>query len=123
MELRIETELALDGAFDRLAFNNFLLDQGHYRRPDLQKRYASSSFQPSRKALTCTNDPPAAKRLRHLHVLRAAWLADTLDVESPELQKFGRPRYSKSGSCVPLRHREVHRESGFSDFDTAAWKS
>ena len=24
----METELALDGAFDRLAFNNFLLDQG-----------------------------------------------------------------------------------------------
>ena len=28
MELRMETELALDKAFDRLAFNDFLLDQG-----------------------------------------------------------------------------------------------
>ena len=124
MELRMETELALDGAFDRLAFNNFLLDQGPLPPTSTCKsgtRAVHSS--PARKALTCTNDPPAAKRLRHLHVLRAAWLVDTLDVESPESQIFGRPRYSKSGSCVPLRHREVHRELGFSDFDTAAWKS
>ncbi|MCL7714642.1 DUF885 domain-containing protein [Stenotrophomonas mori] len=28
LELRMQTELALGGAFDRLAFNNFLLDQG-----------------------------------------------------------------------------------------------
>ena len=28
MELRMDAELALGSAFDRLAFNNFLLDQG-----------------------------------------------------------------------------------------------
>ena len=50
MELRVETELALGERFDRLAFNNFLLDQG--RLPPNQIADAvRTQFVPSQRAL------------------------------------------------------------------------
>ena len=49
MELRMETELALDGAFDRLAFNNFLLDQGPLP-PTLLAKAVREQFIPAQLA-------------------------------------------------------------------------
>ncbi len=49
LELRAETELALGVKFDRLAFNNFLLDQG-LLPPDLLARAVREEFVPARKA-------------------------------------------------------------------------
>jgi hypothetical protein len=49
MELRAETELALGPKFDRLDFNNFLLDQG-LLPPELLVRAVREEFIPSRKA-------------------------------------------------------------------------
>jgi hypothetical protein len=48
LELRMETELALGPKFDRLAFNNFLLDQGMLP-PDLLANAVREEFIPARK--------------------------------------------------------------------------
>lgn len=48
LELRMETELALGAKFDRLAFNNFLLDQG-LLPPDLLGKAVREDFVPSRR--------------------------------------------------------------------------
>jgi hypothetical protein len=50
LQLRAETELALGAKFDRLAFNNFLLDQG-LLPPDLLAKSVREEFVPARKAL------------------------------------------------------------------------
>lgn len=49
MELRMETELALGGRFDRLAYNNFLLDQG-LLPPDLLAKAVREQFVPAQRA-------------------------------------------------------------------------
>ena len=49
MELRAETELALGTKFDRLAFNNFLLDQG-LLPPDLLAKAVREQFVPAQRA-------------------------------------------------------------------------
>ena len=49
MELRMETELALGERFDRLAFNNFLLDQGRLP-PKLLAEAVRTQFVPAHKA-------------------------------------------------------------------------
>jgi len=49
LQLRAETELALGAKFDRLAFNNFLLDQG-LLPPDLLARAVREEFVPAQKA-------------------------------------------------------------------------
>lgn len=49
MQLRAETELALGAKFDRLAFNNFLLDQG-LLPPDLLAKAVREEFVPMQKA-------------------------------------------------------------------------
>jgi uncharacterized protein (DUF885 family) len=49
LELRAETELALGPRFDRLAFNNFLLDQG-LLPPELLARAVREEFIPASKA-------------------------------------------------------------------------
>jgi hypothetical protein len=49
LELRMETELALGRTFDRLAFNNFLLDQG-LLPPDLLAKAVREQFVPARRA-------------------------------------------------------------------------
>jgi uncharacterized protein (DUF885 family) len=48
LQLRAETELALGPAFDRLAFNNFLLDQG-LLPPDLLARAVREEFVPAHR--------------------------------------------------------------------------
>ena len=48
LQLRAETEVALGAKFDRLAFNNFLLDQG-LLPPDLLARAVREEFIPSQK--------------------------------------------------------------------------
>lgn len=50
MQLRAETELALDDRFDRQAFNDFLLDQG-LLPPDLLAKALREQFIPARKRL------------------------------------------------------------------------
>ncbi|MFE0501166.1 DUF885 domain-containing protein [Lysobacter soli] len=47
LELRMETEIALGDKFDRLAFNNFLLDQG-LLPPDLLAKAVREQFIPAR---------------------------------------------------------------------------
>ncbi|MFZ5636284.1 MAG: DUF885 domain-containing protein [Pseudomonadota bacterium] len=49
LELRAETELALGDRFDRLAFNNFLLDQG-LLPPDLLAKAVRERFIPAQRA-------------------------------------------------------------------------
>lgn len=49
LQLRAETEVALGAKFDRLAFNNFLLDQG-LLPPDLLAKAVREEFVPLRKA-------------------------------------------------------------------------
>ena len=49
MQLRAETEVALGPKFDRLAFNNFLLDQG-LLPPDLLAKAVREQFIPAQKA-------------------------------------------------------------------------
>ena len=49
LQLRAETELALGSKFDRLAFNNFLLDQG-LLPPDLLAKAVREEFVPQQKA-------------------------------------------------------------------------
>ena len=49
LQLRAETEVALGKKFDRLAFNNFLLDQG-LLPPDLLARAVREEFIPAQKA-------------------------------------------------------------------------
>ena len=49
MQLRAETELALGDKFDRLAFNNFLLDQG-LLPPDLLAKAVREEFVPAQRA-------------------------------------------------------------------------
>jgi uncharacterized protein (DUF885 family) len=49
LQLRAETEVALGDRFDRLAFNNFLLDQG-LLPPDLLARAVREDFVPRQKA-------------------------------------------------------------------------
>ena len=49
LQLRAETELALGAKFDRLAFNNFLLDQG-LLPPDLMAKAVREEFVPQHKA-------------------------------------------------------------------------
>lgn len=49
LELRMETELALGEGFDRLAFNNFLLDQG-LLPPELLAEAVRTRFVPEQKA-------------------------------------------------------------------------
>ncbi|QRN98920.1 DUF885 domain-containing protein [Archangium violaceum] len=49
LEMRAETEIALGPKFDRLAFNNFLLDQG-LLPPDLLARAVREEFVPAQKA-------------------------------------------------------------------------
>ena len=49
LELRAETELALGDKFDRLAFNNFLLDQGMLP-PDLLAKAVREQFVPAQLA-------------------------------------------------------------------------
>ena len=46
LELRMETEIALGDKFDRLAFNNFLLDQG-LLPPDLLAKAVREQFIPA----------------------------------------------------------------------------
>lgn len=48
LQLRMDTELALGTKFDRLAFNNFLLDQG-LLPPELLARAVEEEFIPARK--------------------------------------------------------------------------
>jgi len=48
LQLRAETEVALGDKFDRLAFNNFLLDQG-LLPPDLLAKAVREEFIPARK--------------------------------------------------------------------------
>jgi uncharacterized protein (DUF885 family) len=48
MELRMETELTLGDQFDRLAFNNFLLDQG-LLPPDLLEKAVKEQFIPAQR--------------------------------------------------------------------------
>ena len=48
MELRVETELALGDKFDRLAFNNFLLDQGRLP-PNQMAEAVRTQFIPSQR--------------------------------------------------------------------------
>ena len=48
MELRVETELALGDKFDRLAFNNFLLDQGRLP-PNQMAEAVRTQFIPSQQ--------------------------------------------------------------------------
>ena len=48
LQLRAETEVALGAKFDRLAFNNFLLDQG-LLPPDLLAKAVREEFVPLRK--------------------------------------------------------------------------
>ena len=48
LELRMETELALGAKFDRLAYNNFLLQQGMLP-PDLLAKAVREQFVPSRR--------------------------------------------------------------------------
>jgi len=48
LQLRAETELALGAKFDRLAFNNFLLDQG-LLPPDLLAKAVREEFVPAQK--------------------------------------------------------------------------
>jgi uncharacterized protein (DUF885 family) len=48
LELRMDTELALGKKFDRLAFNNFLLDQG-LLPPDLLAKAVHEEFIPAHK--------------------------------------------------------------------------
>jgi hypothetical protein len=48
LQLRAETEVALGAKFDRLAFNNFLLDQG-LLPPDLLARAVREDFVPAQK--------------------------------------------------------------------------
>lgn len=49
LELRAETEVALGSKFDRLAFNNFLLDQGMLP-PDLLAKAVREQFIPAQRA-------------------------------------------------------------------------
>lgn len=49
LELRAETELALGDRFDRLAFNNFVIDQGMLP-PDLLAKAVREQFVPAQKA-------------------------------------------------------------------------
>ena len=49
LQLRAETELALGSKFDRLAFNNFLLDQG-LLPPDLLAKAVREQFIPRQLA-------------------------------------------------------------------------
>ena len=49
LQLRAETEVALGSKFDRLAFNNFLLDQG-LLPPDLLAKAVREEFVPAQKA-------------------------------------------------------------------------
>ena len=49
LELRAETEVALGSQFDRLAFNNFLLDQGMLP-PDLLAKAVREQFIPAQRA-------------------------------------------------------------------------
>jgi uncharacterized protein (DUF885 family) len=49
LQLRAETEVALGPKFDRLAFNNFLLDQG-LLPPDLLAKAVREQFIPAQKA-------------------------------------------------------------------------
>jgi uncharacterized protein (DUF885 family) len=49
LELRMQTELALGKRFDRLAFNNFLLDQG-LLPPDQLAQAVNEVFVPKYKA-------------------------------------------------------------------------
>ena len=49
LQLRAETELALGDRFDRMAFNNFLLDQG-LLPPDLLAKAVREVFVPAQKA-------------------------------------------------------------------------
>jgi hypothetical protein len=55
LELRAETELALGGKFERLAFNNFLLDQG-LLPPDLLAEAVRREFIPARRAVRDNGD-------------------------------------------------------------------
>jgi uncharacterized protein (DUF885 family) len=48
LQLRAETEVALGGRFDRLAFNNFLLDQG-LLPPDLLAKAVREEFVPAQR--------------------------------------------------------------------------
>jgi uncharacterized protein (DUF885 family) len=48
LQLRAETEVALGPKFDRLAFNNFLLDQG-LLPPDLLAKAVREEFIPAQK--------------------------------------------------------------------------
>ena len=50
LELRMETELALGDKFDRMAFNNFLLDQG-LLPPDLLAKAVREEFVPAQRPL------------------------------------------------------------------------
>lgn len=50
LQLREETELALGDRFDRMAFNNFLLDQG-LLPPDLLEKAVHEQFIPSRRGV------------------------------------------------------------------------
>ena len=50
LQLRAETELALGSKFDRLAFNNFLLDQG-LLPPDLLAKAVREQFIPRQLAV------------------------------------------------------------------------
>ena len=59
LELRTETELALGDKFDRLAFNNFLLDQGMLP-PDLQAKAARGQFVPA-QLRACSRSPHASR--------------------------------------------------------------
>ncbi|WEJ99630.1 MAG: DUF885 domain-containing protein [Candidatus Sphingomonas phytovorans] len=49
LRIRMDTELALGAKFDRLAFNNFLLDQG-LLPPDLLAKAVAEQFVPAQKA-------------------------------------------------------------------------
>ena len=48
LELRMETEIALGSRFDRLAFNNFLIDQG-LLPPDLLAKAVREQFVPAQR--------------------------------------------------------------------------
>ena len=61
MELRMETELALDKSFDRFAFNNFLLDQGPLP-PALLEKAVREQFIPAQLAKRWARAAPSSRR-------------------------------------------------------------
>jgi uncharacterized protein (DUF885 family) len=63
LELRMQTELALGKRFDRLSFNNFLIDQG-LLPPDLLAKAVNTEFVPAHAGKVATHDAQRAAAAR-----------------------------------------------------------